>query len=94
MTFSCTDPHQRLIRVAKNTLRIEGQAATRLVYPSEAMLNVDGQTVRVEIPAGARPLETARRIRAALPRAYTAILALPLCDADDVTLTVVRRVRA
>jgi hypothetical protein len=47
--------------------------------------------VRLPLAGGDFPLATAMRLRAALPKRYTALVELPMVPGGDVTLTILRR---
>lgn len=91
LAFAVTDPNQRLSRVTRNKIAIDGQTTRGLVHAAEVQLEIDGDPVRVPLEGGTSPYSTAVRIRDALPRKYTAILELPRYEGDEVALTVVRR---
>jgi hypothetical protein len=90
--FLSTDPSQLFKWAGKNKLRIEGRAAKGLQsLRSHLELVLEGHRVRLPLERGDFPISTAKRLRDALPKMFTALIELPLVAGGDVTLTILRR---
>lgn len=89
--FLSTDPEQQFLAVGRNQLRIEGRAARGQAMRSHLELFIEGYRLRLPIADGDFPISTAKRLRDALPKQYSALIGLPLIAGGDVTLTILSR---
>ena len=89
--FLATDPEQQFFALGRNQLRIEGRAARGLQMRSHLELFIEGYRLRLPLAGGDFPISTAKRLREALPKKYTALIGLPLIAGGDVTLTILSR---
>lgn len=89
--FLSTDAEQSFRWLATNKLRIEGRAARGLSMRSHLELFVEGYRVRLPLAGGDFPITTAKRLRDALPKHFTALIELPIFAGGEVTLTILRR---
>jgi hypothetical protein len=89
--FMATDPTQMFRWVAKNKLRIEGEASRGLTLRSFIELDLEGHRIRMPLVGGSSPVATALRLRDALPPRYSALLEVPAEPGGDATLTILRK---
>lgn len=89
--FLATDPAQQFSSVGRNKLVIFGRATREGRLRSHLELFIEGYRVRLPLGAGDFPITTAKRLRDALPKKYSALIELPICAGGEVTLTILRR---
>lgn len=89
--FLCTDPSQHFGAVGRNKLVIFGRATREGRLRSHLELFVEGYRLRLPLGAGDFPITTAKRLRDALPKKYSALIELPMSPGGEVTLTILRR---
>jgi hypothetical protein len=91
LRFLSTDGGQQFKPMGRNRLRIEGRATRGQSIRSHLELFVEGYRVRLPLGGGDFPITTAKRLRDALPKKYTALIELPMTAGGDVTVTIRRR---
>ncbi len=91
LSFLATDSTQVFRPTGQNRLRIEGVAHGGDAVRTHLELWLEGYRLRLPLAGGDTPLATARRLREALPKRYTALIEVPRDRRGDVTLTILRR---
>ena len=89
--FLCTDPTQQFSSLGRNKLVIFGRATREGRLRSHLELFVEGYRVRLPLGEGDSPITTAKRLRDALPKKYSALIELPISAGGEVSLTILRR---